>query len=112
MWVRKLLARTGFTKVDNSLWFNMKLSAEGLRLYGALASLKNFETINDGFLCKALEMSIATLTRKKKELKDMDLICTVCICPRVYVLYIGSVGFPASAVSRHFEAEDRKRLGR
>ena len=45
-------------------------------------------------------------------IKDMDLICTVCICPRVYVLYIGSVNFPASAVSKHFEAEDRKRLGR
>jgi len=112
MWTRKLLARTGFTKIDNSLWFNLKLSSDGLRLYGALSTFQNFTAIDDGYLCTALGMSIATLTRKKKELKDMDLICTVCICPRVYVLYIGSVNFPASAVSKHFEAEDRKRLGR
>jgi hypothetical protein len=103
--IKKSLPREKYTKIHNSIFTNPNLSDGAKILYGYFASLPNGKTIVDDYVIQALNSSRAMITRRKKELKDADLIELVQLAPRVYDLYIGYPGYPASKVRQVWEQD-------
>lgn len=105
MHIKKSLPHEKFTKVDNKIFTHPGLSDGAVRLYGFLASLPNGKTVIDAYIIRAMGMSQAVLTRRKKELKDVNLILMVQLTPKVYDLYIGHTGMSAQDVKAVWERE-------
>jgi hypothetical protein len=106
MHIKKSLPRERFTKISNEVWCDETLTDGAKVLYGFLASLPNGKTIHDGYIVKCLGTSSAMVTRRKRELKEAGLLLMVQLAPRVYDLYIGYPGYPASRVQAVWENED------
>lgn len=106
MHIKKSLPRDNFTKMSNTIFTHSGISDGAKVLYGFLSSLPNGKTIHDGYLIKTLGLSSAVLTRRKKELKDSGLILMEPLAPRVFDLYIGYPGMPASRVKELWDRED------
>ena len=87
-----------FTKLDRRVFANPNISDGAIRLYGYMCGLKNGANFTDKYIIKAMNISQTVLTRRKKELKDNDLILIDQIAPRVYVVYIGYTNMPARDV--------------
>ena len=85
---------SGFTKVDRRVFTlpKSKLSDGAKVLYGYLAGVQTGQDFSDKYIIKAMEISQDTLTRRKKELKNANLILTWQISPRVYILFVGCTG--------------------
>ena len=98
MIIRHSLPTKSFTRIDRRIFANPNLSDGSKVLYGYMCGLKNGANFSDKYLLIAMDISQAVLTRRKKELKDMDLILVDQIAPRVYVVYIGYSGMPATEV--------------
>lgn len=106
MIIRSSLPQAGYVKMDNAVFLNKQITDGAIRLYGYLASLRNGQNYEDGFLVHALGISQTVLTRRKKELKDADLLLINRIGRGLYVAYIGHTKMPASRVKRLWEEND------
>lgn len=98
MIIRHSLPHSSFTKVDRNVFTNLKLSDGACRLYGYLCGLRNGANLSDAYVMKAMNISQTVLTRRKRELKQEQLLLVDQISPRVYVAYIGYTGFTAESV--------------
>jgi len=105
MIIRHSLPNKAYTKLDRRVFTNPKLTDGAVRLYGYLCGLRNGADFSDKYIVTALNISQAVLTRRKKELKDSNLILVEQISPRVFVIYIGYTNFPASDVKSRWESE-------
>lgn len=108
MIIRHNLPHRAFTKIDRKVFTNPDLSHGACRLYGYLCGLRNGANYSDKYVCKALDVAQASLTRWKKELKQERLILIDKVGPRIYVVYIGYTGMPASAVKAQWALEEDK----
>lgn len=98
MIIRHSLPTRAFTRIDRRVFANPNISDGAVRLYGYLCGLKNGANFSDKYLAKALNIVPNTLTKRKKELKDFDLILVDQISARVYVIYIGYSNMTAKEV--------------
>lgn len=87
---------SSFCKVPNQVFFLNGLSHGAKVLYGVLCALRPGQNYTDNYLIKILEVSKATLTRYKKELKDNDLVNVVQVSKGVYFTFVGLPNYPAS----------------
>lgn len=106
MIIRHNLPTRKFTKLDRLVFSNPKISDGAVRLYGYLCGLRNGANFNDAYLKQALHISQTVLTRRKKELKDQDLLLIDQINPRVYVGYIGYTSMPATEVKEMWQEDE------
>lgn len=95
-----------FTKVDKYVFTCRDLTDGAKVLYGYLSGLPTGRNYSDNYLVKALEVSAKTLARRKRELKDKDLICIDQISPRVYMLFVGRLDHPASEVRNNWRKDN------
>lgn len=105
MHIKKGMPHENFTKIHNSVWADTSISDGALRLYGFIASLPNGKVITDNYINKCLGWSQPTLTRRKKELKDANLVLMVRISAKVHDLYLGHPKFTAAQVKALWEDE-------
>ena len=103
MIIKKSLPRERFAKISNAIFTNKTLSHGAVRLYGYLCTLPNGKTFIGEDTQKALGASRSMVARWNKELKDENLILIVMLAPRIYDLYIGHPGLPASEVKMRWE---------
>ncbi len=106
MIIRHSLPTSKFTRIDRKVFTNTKLTDGATRLYGYLCGLRNGANFSDKYIMMALDISQAVLTKRKKELKDIDLILVDQITARMYVIYIGHSSFSASEVKAGWNRED------
>lgn len=105
MIIRHNLPQRGYTKIDRYV-FTLDISDGAKVLYGYLCGLRNGASFSDKYIMKAMDVSQTVLTRRKKELKDKDLILVDQISPKVYIAYIGHTTQGASEVKRAWVKED------
>jgi hypothetical protein len=103
--IKKSLPREKYVKISNDVWSILDLSDGAKVMYGFLASLPNGKTIHDGYISKSLGVSSRTVTNRKQELVKLGLLLMVQLSPRVYDLYIGFPGMPASRVKQLWEED-------
>ena len=106
MIIRHSLPSKAYTKVDRNVFTDMRLSDGACRLYGFLCSLRNGANFTDAYILKAMQVSQTVLTRRKKALKDSDLILIDQVSPKLYVVYIGYTSMPATVVKKQWVNED------
>ena len=106
MIIRHNLPHKQYIKVDRKVFINPNLSDGAKTLYGYLCGLRNGANFSDSYITKALRISQAVLTRRKRELKEADLILVDQVSPRIYVIYIGHSTYPASEVKSRWVNED------
>ena len=106
MIVRHNLPSDKFVKFDRAVFTLHTLSDGATRLYGYLCSLRNGANFSDKYITTALKISQAVLTRRKKELKDHQLIMIDQLTPRIYIIYIGHTRLPASEVKNQWVKEE------
>jgi len=106
MIIRGLYPSSQFTRVDKRVFVDRNLSDGAKVLYGYMLGLRNGQNFSDKYIMKALDISKVVLARRKKELKDRDLILVEQIAPRVYFLYIGYSTCPASKVRETWISEE------
>ena len=97
-----------FTKVDNALFTTRKLSDGAKILYGYLLSVNKNKQYSDNYIMKALGIGKTTLTRRKQELKALDLISIKQTGAREYYLFIGRLNYSASLVKHEWEKEHKR----
>jgi hypothetical protein len=98
MIIRHNLPNYGFTRIDRKVFTNPNITDGATRLYGYLCGLRNGANFSDKYITKAMSISQAVLTKRKKELKDAGLILVDQVSPRVYVVYIGHSNMLAKQV--------------
>lgn len=103
MIIKRASPKKNYSKVDNTVYANPQLSLGAKAVYGYLCTLRTGANYSDKYICKVLNISTATLTRYKKELKDANLIALDQVSARLYVVYIGYSTFTAEDVKRHWE---------
>lgn len=97
----------GYTKVDKQVFTNPYLTNGAKVLYGYLSGLKSGQNFSDKYIMKALGISQQILTKRKKELKEQNLIMVKRIAARIYVMYIGNSKMSVHATERRWdEIED------
>jgi len=107
MIVRSMCPTKSFTRVDRRVFTMPNLSDGAKVLYGYLIGLKSGQNFSDVYISKALGISKVVLSRRKRELKNYDLILVEQISARLYFIYIGFTDYPASAVrDRWISMED------
>jgi len=95
----------GWTKIDRYV-LELDMSDGAKVLYAYMCGLRNGAAYVDAYLLKALKCSQATLTLRKRELKDKDLLLVDQVQPRVYVAYIGHSKVGATQVKAEWKKED------
>jgi len=98
-----------FVRLDRSIIKSRTLSDGAVRLYGYLASLRQGSKYSDEQTIEDLGIGEATLYRRKGELKNQDLICTQQLAPRVYIIFIGTSKYKASAVKAEWNEGRNKK---
>lgn len=111
MIIRHSLPTSGYTKIDRNVFSHEKLSDGAKVLYGYLCSLRCGANMTDAYIMKALNLSLAALGRRKRELRDQGLILVDQISPRVYAIYIGHTKMNATAVKHFWQFEDGVEIG-
>lgn len=106
MIVIKAPLNRSFNKVDKHVFTKRGLTDGAKVLYGYLSGLPTGQNFKDSYLVKALDIGQRTLNNRKKELSDLDLILVKQISPRVYMLFIGTLVYPASLVKEEWEKEN------
>jgi len=101
-----------YTKIDNYVTTSKEISDGAFRVYTYYSGLKTGDNFVDQYVCKALDIKVQTLTKRKAELKKAGLILTEQIAPRIYVLYIGNTEISAAGVKMKYEEEENKRLAK
>lgn len=96
----------GYTKFDRKVFTKRGLSDGAKVLYGYLAGMRSGANYTDKYVLTALSISQAVLTRRKKELKDANLILMDRLDLRTYALYVGRSGMPAAKVKDEWLAEE------
>ncbi len=98
MIIRHSLPVNKFTRIDRKVFTDSSITDGAIRLYAYLCGLKNGANFSDQYILAAMKISKNTLAKRKKELKDKDLILIDQISARVYVIYIGYTNMPATQV--------------
>jgi len=106
----KATVRPGWSALDKQVaLINRKELTDGAyRLYGYLIGLKVGAKFSDTFIMKGLGITKNTLATRKAELKKNNLIKSVQIAPRVYVLFIGNTQIGAKETYKNWEEEQDK----
>lgn len=110
MFIHRSLPNKYFTRCDNNLITESKLSDGAFRLYMYLALLQGGANYTDSYLMKVLRLSRRAVANRKKELKDLDLLIVDQIAPRTYQAYLGFTGVPATEVRRILKEKQDKVL--
>lgn len=94
--------------MDNKIaTISKKILSDGAyRIYGYLSSFQNGRRITDNYILTALDISQKTLTKYKKQLRDLDLVVVEQIVGKEYDIYIGSTSIPASKVKEYWNELD------
>jgi hypothetical protein len=100
--------KKSFCQVSNEVLKDQRLSEGARLLYAYLSSLKQGRPFSDKFICLDFGISQAMLTRRKKELKDVDLIHIKNTGIRSHSCFIGYPGCRASTVEELITLEDAK----
>jgi hypothetical protein len=95
----------GYIHIHNDIVTNKILSDKAKVLYGYLLSLTDKDPCDDTSVCNALDTTVTTLSRTKKELKNAGLMVTECIAPGTWVTYLGNPNCPASKVKEIYRAD-------
>ena len=106
MIIRHTLPYKAYTKIDRYVFTHSELTDGAKVLYGYLCGLRNGAAFSDRYIRRALNTSESVLTRRKKELKNADLILVDQLSPKVYVIYIGHTKLKASEVKENWLQED------
>lgn len=106
MIIRKALPKDSYTKMDNKVFTDQRLSDGAKVLYGYLASLRTGANFTDDYIVKAMGISKRALANRKKELKQAGLILIDQVSMRIYVIYIGHTRFSAEKVKQTWIEED------
>lgn len=106
MIIRHCLPNSSYTKIDRGVFTHKGLSDGAKVLYGYLCGVVNGAQRADTYIMKALDVSRASLARRKKELTETGLILVDQIAPRVYVIYIGYISMSAEQVKAQWIVED------
>lgn len=110
--IRHNLPTKSFIRIDRHVYTDRRLSDGAKVLYGYLCGLVNGAVICDKYIIKAMGISQAVLTKRKRELKDTELLLVDQISPRLYVAYIGYSTLSAGEVKRIWlDHEDRIKQG-
>lgn len=108
MRVIKELPTNNYIKADRGINECHILSDGAKTLHTFLSGWNPNKNINDAYIQKALNISEASLTRRKQELRAMDLLITVQVSVRKYNIYVGYSKFKASKVKERADKEDSK----
>lgn len=106
MYIQRIPPGKNWTKMDRNILAHKGLSDGAKVLYGVLFGLYSGTNYSDEYLCNLLGLSQRSVTARKKELKDADLLCTEQIGARIYHSYMGTSTLPASKVMRMIKAKD------
>ena len=96
--VRKYLAKEHYTKIDNQVARDKRISDYSLRLYVFMAGFKNGFQLDDEYIAKSLDWARSKVSRAKRDLVASDLIYVEKIDRSTYFLYIGNSRYPATMV--------------
>jgi len=88
--IRKYLTKDNYTKADNNIVKNTKITNGAKVLYWYMASFKNAFQLNDAYIKSGLGWSQKTISKYKSELKNWGYIHIEKIDRTTYFLYIGS----------------------
>lgn len=105
--VRKFLAKDNYTKMDNNVARNKKISDYSYRLYGFMSGFKNGFQLNDAYIAKSLDWARSKVARAKRDLVEADLICVEKIDRSTYFLYIGSSSITATQVMENWNKDEQ-----
>ena len=103
MFIRCELPKEYYMKFDRNIFLDHRLSDGAVRLYGYLAGHRNSDEVTDEYIRQKMNLSKAVLARRKKELKDVDLLIVEQIHPRVYMAYVGNSVRGATAVKKYWD---------
>ena len=92
-----------FTQIGNSVVKRADLSDGAFRLYAFLTSWLPTSRLNDSGIAKELGISSAVVTRRKKELKEKELLVIVQIAPTIYINYLGHNDMSANEVKKYWD---------
>lgn len=106
MRLRKVLPTSNYIKADRAINTCHTLSDGAKTLYTFLCGWNPSKNINDAYIQKALNISEASLTRRKQELRAMDLLVTVQVSVRKYEIYVGCSTFKASKIKELADKEE------
>lgn len=101
--IRKVLANSKYTKVDNMVAMNNDIPDYSFRLYVFVAGFKNGFQLRDTYIQKSLGWSRDKVRRAKRELKKASLIEMEKIDSRTYLMYIGTSYMSAQNVKDNWE---------
>lgn len=107
MIIRHAFPEKNWMKMDKNIAVDSSLSDGAFRLYAYLCGLRNGSDFNDNYIMKGLNVTKATLARRKRELAKFDLILIDQIRPRQYAIYIGHSTFRASKVKEAWEKDEK-----
>jgi hypothetical protein len=100
---------TRFTKIDKQVWeLPKEVLSDGAKvLYVHLLGLQSNRQFTDKYISKRYGISLRSLAKKKKELKDLNLILIKQTSPRFYVCFVGYLNHPASKVKEIWESGNK-----
>lgn len=104
----KWAPRTSFGKFPNDLPIDKRLSDGAKVLYMYLVTLRSTLEYSDKFICLALDISQSMLSRRKKELRDVGLICSKQDGIRKHKCFIGFYDCPADTVEAKLKEQEAK----
>lgn len=105
--LRKYLAQTTYTKIDNNVTRNKDITDYGYRLYAFISGFKNGFQLNDAYIMQSLGWSRDKVSRAKKNLVENDLILVQKIDRATYLLYVGTTKVKAQQVKDNWEVLEK-----
>lgn len=97
-----------FSRVPNKIFFEKDLTHGAKVLYGIFCALRPGNNYTDKYLMKVLNVSAPTLTRYKKELKDLDLLMVVQVNKGIYFTFVGLPEYPSSRLYAEYISRNKK----
>ena len=92
----------GFTKVDNNLISDSRLSANALKMYLLMMRLKQGKHVSNPYYMKAMGISERTVTRTRLELIRAGYLEVEKVSKREYRAFLGTSQVSGLEVKRRF----------
>lgn len=106
MYIQRVLPNRNWTKTDNNIIKDLKISDGAFRLYCYLVMVPPSVNYDNKRLMTDLGLSERALSNRKVELKKADLLYIEQIGPRIYHAYMGNSKVSASTVRRQMKSQD------
>lgn len=108
MYIQRIIPKPPYGVIDKYVMSHKGISDGAKVLYAILFSFRPSVNYTDEYLCRVLNLSSRSITARKKELKDADLLITEQIGARIYHAYLGTTQIPASKAMITLKSKDRK----